>query len=97
MDTAPGGPGRPRSYCRRSCRQRAYEARQQATALGLGEDELVVTRRSLENLLDQVYVLQAAVEDVDRDLAEADDPAEVRRALEWLLSAARPLAETSLL
>jgi hypothetical protein len=89
--------GRKRQYCRQSCRQRAYESRQQAVQLGLSESELIVTRQSLEKLLDQVYVLQAAVEDVDRDLQDADDPKEVRRALEWLLSAARPLTETSLL
>jgi hypothetical protein len=89
--------GRRREYCRQSCRQRAYEARQQAAVLGLSEDELIVTKQSLETLLDQVYVLQAAVEDVDRDLAATNDPADVRRALEWLLSACRPLGETPLL
>lgn len=93
----PEGPGRPRAYCRQSCRQRAYEARHHAGQLGLAEGELVMTRRDLEQVLDQIYVLQAAVEDVDRDLSKSNDPAEVRRSLEWLLSAARPLAETPLL
>jgi len=41
--------------------------------------------------------LQAAVEDVDRDLAVTDDPSEVKRSLQWLMSAARPIAETDLL
>ncbi len=92
------GAGRKRAYCRQSCRQRSYEARQQASQLGLSEGELVVTKQALEALLDQVYVLQAAIEDVDRDLAAAgDDPAETKRALKWLLSSARPLAETSML
>ena len=63
-----------------------YESRRRAAELGLSESEL-------EALRDALYVLEAAVEDVDRDLAEADDdPAEVRRCLDWLLSAARPLA-----
>ncbi len=91
------GPGRKREYCRQSCRQRAYEARQQATQLGLSEGELVMTRQALEKLLDQIYVLQAAVEDVDRDLEQSNDPGEVKRSLEWLLSAARPLVKTELL
>lgn len=56
-----------------------------------------MARRDLETVLDQIYVLQAAVEDVDRDMAQTTDPSEVRRLLEWLLSAARPLAETPLL
>jgi hypothetical protein len=87
-----GGPGRPRQYCRRSCRQREYEANRRARELGLGESELVVARSELDELRDALYVLEAAVEDVDRDLAEGpDEPAEVRRALDWLLTAARPL------
>jgi hypothetical protein len=89
--------GRRREYCRQSCRQRAYEARQQSVTLGLSENELVVTKQSLETLLDQIYVLQAAVQDVDRDLAVSNEPVDVQRALQWLLSACRPLAETPLL
>lgn len=89
--------GRPRRYCRQSCRQRSYEARQQHQTLGLSESELIVTRQALESLLDQIYVLQAAVEDVDRDLEASDDPAEAQHALKWLLEAARPLTKTDLL
>jgi len=53
-----------------------------------------MARSELEQLRDAMYVLEAAVEDVDRDLAEAaDDPAEVKRALDWILQAARPLLD----
>ena len=89
------GPGRPRRYCRRSCRQRDYEARRRAAELGIGESELVVTRRALDDLYDRLYVLEAAVEDVDRDLAAGDSPDEVRASLDWLLDAARPLVGLS--
>jgi hypothetical protein len=86
------GPGRPAKYCRRSCRQRDYEARRRAKELGLGETELVMARSELDDLRDALYVLEAAVEDVDRDLEDAaEDPRELRRALDWLLAAARPL------
>lgn len=87
------GPGRPREYCRRSCRQRDYEARQQSAALGLGDARLVVARAELDALHDRLYELEAAVEDVERDLAAADPPGEqdYREALDWLLAAARPL------
>lgn len=85
------GPGRPREFCRRSCRQRDYEARRRTAELGLSESELVVTRRELHELYDLLYVLEAAVEDVERDLAESDRPEDVRAALEWLLDGARPL------
>jgi hypothetical protein len=87
-----GGPGRPRVYCRRSCRQRDYEARRRAGELGLSERELVVTRAELDELYDRLYELEAAVEDVERDLADAAGEGDVRRALDWLLEAARPVA-----
>lgn len=86
------GPGRPREFCKQSCRQMDYAARRRNAELGLGESELVMARAELDQLRDALYVLEAAVEDVERDLADADDdPAEVRRALAWVLEAARPL------
>lgn len=89
---APGA-GRPPEFCRRSCRQRDYEARRRAGELGLTENELVMTRLELEQLRDALYVLEAAVEDVERDLAAAedDDAGELRHAVDWLLQAVRPL------
>ena len=86
------GPGRPRLFCKPSCRQRDYESRLRSAEVGLSDSELIVARSELEQLRDALYVVEAAVEDVDRDLAAADDdPEEVRRALEWLLQAVRPL------
>lgn len=90
--TVTPGPGRPKEFCRRSCRQRDYEARQRADEVGLSEDELVMTRAALDTLRDRLYVLEAAVEDVDRDLAGTPTKADYREAVEWLLDAARPLA-----
>lgn len=89
------GPGRPRRYCRRSCRQRDFEARRRAAEHGLADHELIVTRAALSRLDDAAYVLACAVEDVDRDLAGEHDEVDVARALAWLLDAARPLAELS--
>jgi hypothetical protein len=69
-------------------------ARQRSQELGLSEGELVVTRAELDELRDKLYVLEAAIEDVDRDLEQAESEADVRAALDWLLQAARPLAAT---
>lgn len=70
-------------------------ARRLATAHGLGDEDVIVSRAALEELQSALYCLQAAIEDVDRDLAEApDDPEEARRALAWLLDNARPLSST---
>jgi hypothetical protein len=85
-----GGRGRPAQYCKRSCRQRDYEARRRSSELGLSEGELVVTREELEALRDRMYVLECAVEDVERDLdVRGDDPEDRERAFQWLLDAAR--------
>ena len=93
----PSGRGRPRLYCRRSCRQRDYEARTRSKELGLGDAELVVARRRLDDLHDGIAMLEAAIQDVDNDLAAAPgDLEEAARALQWLLTAARPLVDLRL-
>jgi hypothetical protein len=66
-------------------------ARRQAKAIGLGDDDLIVSRAAVEELQSALYCLAAALEDVDRDLAASNDPAEVRSALDWLLVNSRPL------
>ncbi|HTN78263.1 MAG TPA: hypothetical protein VMK16_01220 [Acidimicrobiales bacterium] len=94
FDFAPG-PGRPALYCRRSCRQRDYEARRRGHELGLAESDVVIARRELERLGDLVYVLRCAVDDVERDLEwprGRPSARELREAVAWLLDAARPLA-----
>lgn len=67
-------------------------ARKLAAAHGLGPDDVIVSREALEELQGSLYCLQAAIEDVDRDLARAAGPGEVADALRWLLENARPLA-----
>lgn len=85
------GPGRPREYCRQTCRQRDYEARTRAAERGLDESEIIVGRGRLDALHDKLWILACAVEDVDGDLRRSADAADVRAALDWLLEAARPL------
>jgi hypothetical protein len=82
MFTVSGGPGRPRRFCKASCKQRHYEARRRTEELGLGEHELVVTREELESMRDRQFVLACALEDVQRDLANGDlDPPAALAAL----------------
>src|SRR4051812_22287471 len=79
------GVGRPRRYCRASCRQQAHLARKLAAAHGLGDDDVIIDRVRLEELQGALYCLQAAIEDVDRDLAAKPTAGDVRDALTWLL------------
>lgn len=85
------GRGRPPAYCRRSHRQRAYEARRRAAALALPEGQLVVAAADLARLHDRLYALEAALDDVAADLAESSSGAAYRRALEHLAAAAGDL------
>jgi hypothetical protein len=87
------GPGRPKEFCKQSCRQADYVARQRSTELGLGESELIIARTALDDLKDRLYVLEAAIEDVERDTDEAATQQDLRDALTWLLAAARPLVD----
>lgn len=68
-------------------------AGQRQAEVGLSESELIVTRQALDELRDRLYVLEAAVEDVDRDLETAVGETELRAALDWILLAARPLID----
>jgi hypothetical protein len=65
--------GRPRKYCRRSHRQRAYEARLLAERMGLNGGEALVSSVALRSLNDRIYILEAALSDVERDLRREAD------------------------
>jgi hypothetical protein len=68
-------------------------ARKLAASHGLGDDDLIVSRTDLEELQSRLYCLQAALEDVTRDLAVSDDADDVREALAWLRENAQPVAD----
>ena len=67
-------------------------ARKLAASHGLGDDDLILSRAALEDLQSKLYCLQAAIEDVERDLARSAEPDDVREAFAWLLEHASPLA-----
>ncbi len=54
---------------------------------------MIMRRQDLDDLQSALYCLQAAIEDVDRDLEASQEADEVKAALGWLLQNARPLAE----
>jgi hypothetical protein len=88
----PVGRGRPPEFCRRSCRQRDYESRQEARRLGLDDERIIVTRGALDRVLDDVYVLVCAVDDLAADLGTSGvDLSEVRIHVQGLVAAASPL------
>lgn len=64
------GAGRPATYCKRSHRQRAYEARRLAERASLASNQVVVDQADLDRLHDRLYALESALDDVASDLAE---------------------------
>ncbi len=69
-------------------------ARKLATAHGLGPDDLIVSRRDLEELQGLLYGLQSALEDVEGDLDQAKQAGlepDYRDAYDWLHTSAQPL------
>jgi hypothetical protein len=85
-----GRQGRPRRYCRRAHRQRAYEARRLARRMGLDSGETLVSSDDLQRVRDLLYVLESALDDVESDLRGAGS-GEYRRAFQHLYAAAAQL------
>jgi hypothetical protein len=85
------GPGRPRRYCRRSHRQRAFEARRLAERMGLDSGEALVPVSGLMALRDRLYELEAALDDVEQDLRGRPPLEEYREAFRHLYAAAAQL------
>ena len=83
-----GGPGRPRRFCKRSHRQRHYEARRLASAAGLAADEVLIGRDVFDEWRDQVYLLEAALEDAQQDLGDSPTLREYTEAFQVLYDAA---------
>lgn len=90
------GPGRPSLYCRRSHRQRAYEARRLAGERGIRPDEVLISRHTWERLRDALYRLEAAAEDVAMDLLSGrPTKTEYVAALAHLSTAVRDLQDVA--
>jgi hypothetical protein len=86
----PAATGRPRRFCRASCRQQAFLARKLAAAHGLGDDEVIVRRDELEALQDRVALLRAALADLARERRGGEVDAAV--GLAWLTEHAEAVA-----
>jgi len=83
--------GRPRVFCSRSHRQRAYEARRRNHALGIPAGQAVVSEADLQSLHDRLYRLESAIEDVHADLRGKPGARAYREAFEHLYDSAKDL------
>ncbi|BDD82617.1 hypothetical protein TPB0596_23800 [Tsukamurella pulmonis] len=83
------GPGRTRKYCRRSCRQRAYEARTALAGTSLPPDSVVLTAEEAESVGERMFEVRCAAEDVRTAIAEGADTDELAALAEHLVETAR--------
>jgi hypothetical protein len=90
---ASAGLGRKARYCRRSHRQRAFEARRLAARMGLDSGEALVDAEALSRLRDRLYVLESALDDVESDLRGHTGQEEYKRAFQHLYAAAAQLRD----
>jgi hypothetical protein len=81
--------GRRRQYCRRSCRQRAYEQRSAVKGTAFPADAVVLSADEAARLSDRVYQLRCAAEDVSTAIDEGADGAELRELCNALVFAAK--------
>lgn len=77
--------GRPRRWCKQSCRQRAFEARKYSEKLGVDDTALMVDREQYELLLDRRYEVLMAARDIRKD-QQGDRTGLPVEQLDWLLS-----------
>lgn len=65
--------GRPRIYCRRSCRQRAFEQRRRTMELSWGDDRTAQMIDRLEQQSDHLANVSDVVSELRVDLADGVD------------------------
>ncbi|WP_066172205.1 hypothetical protein [Gordonia hydrophobica] len=65
--------GRRRKYCKRSCRQRAYEQRTLVEGTSIPEDALILSPAEAQDLGDRMFLLRCAAEDLSTAISERAD------------------------
>lgn len=71
------GRGRKRKYCGPSCKQRAYEQRNNVAGQGVAEGSVVLRPERVEAIRDELYELKCAAEDVRTAASEGASPEEL--------------------
>ncbi|WP_267616054.1 hypothetical protein [Gordonia bronchialis] len=81
--------GRRRKYCKRSCRQRAYEQRTLVEGTAIPADAIILSAAEAADLGDRLFALRCAAEDLDTALAEQADTATLTELAAEVVALAR--------
>lgn len=65
--------GRRRKYCKRSCRQRAYEQRALTEGTSIPADAVILTPSEVNDFGDRLFALRCAAEDLATAVDEKAD------------------------
>lgn len=76
-DLAESGTGRPRKFCSPSCKQRAYEQRKKLAGTDIPADAVIYSADTATQLLDGLFELRCAAEDVHTAVEEGEDSASI--------------------
>ncbi|MBY4574677.1 hypothetical protein [Gordonia paraffinivorans] len=81
--------GRRRKYCKRSCRQRAYEQRTQLEGTSIPADAVILTPAEAADFGDRMFALRCAAEDLGTAVAERADHEVLAELTDALLELAK--------
>lgn len=81
--------GRRRRYCKRSCRQRAYEQRTLTEGTAIPADALILSPDEVGALGDRMFALRCAAEDLATAVDEDEDRAGIADLAAQLVQLAR--------
>ncbi|MDO5077368.1 MAG: hypothetical protein Q4D83_08790 [Corynebacterium sp.] len=86
------GRGRPRRYCSRSCRQRAYEQRNHRTGKNIPAEGIHFTPEQLEQFHDRLFALRCSAEDIHVALQDEEpDNKELQQLCNELIQLAKTI------
>ncbi|GAC70262.1 hypothetical protein [Gordonia soli] len=81
--------GRRRKYCKRSCRQRAYEQRALTDGTSIPADAVILSAAEATAFGDRMFELRCAAEDIATAVAEKADHDTLAQLTDELLGRAR--------
>lgn len=85
--------GRPRKFCGVSCKQRAYENRNNRETQDVDKKDIVLSARRYEALKDGLFELRCAAEDIATAASEGESPAEMGKLCGELIALARRIED----
>ncbi|MCS4535063.1 hypothetical protein [Corynebacterium sp. HS2168-gen11] len=89
QDIVTTGRGRPRKFCKPSCKQRAYEQRHTVQGTQIPPTAVIIPPEKVDAFNDALFELRCAAEDIQTAVREGCEPDELTVLCEELVSLAK--------